>query len=99
MLGASFLTNLIVGWDFGRFLVHWIFDVLSWALPVSILALIAGQIVKGDLWYMFIEKPDGAARQELAAMAMAAHQSLRNAVRKAGYDEAVLRPKESFKAD
>jgi len=95
MLGVSFLTNLIVGWDFGRFLTHWIFDVLNWALPVSILALLAGQMIKGDIWYMFIEKPDEAAQQELAALAIAAHQSLQAAVKKAGLNDVTLRAKKT----
>ena len=96
MLGVSFLTNLIVGWDFGRFLTHWIFDILNWALPVSILALLAGQIIKGDIWYMFIEKPDEAALQELAALANAAHQSLQTAVKKTGLNDVTLRAKKTF---
>lgn len=83
-LGISFLVNLATGWIFGRFLVEWIFGIFSWILPVIAIGLVAGKIINGDIWYMFIEKADAAGQQELAALTKAAHLSLLEAVKRAG---------------
>lgn len=93
----SFLVNLAVGYSLVYFVGHWIFDTFNWAFPVAILGLIAGKVIKGDLWYMFVEKPEEAALQELSALAMAVHQCLLAAVMKAGLDQVPLRAKDSFK--
>ncbi|HVP22019.1 MAG TPA: hypothetical protein VMS73_09190 [Anaerolineaceae bacterium] len=80
----SFLTNLPYGWLFGHFLVEWILGVFSWILPVIAVGLVAGKIIKGDIWYMFIEKPDPAGEQEIRALAKAAAQTLQEAIKRAG---------------
>ena len=93
----SFLVSLFSGSPFLYFLEQWINGMIGWAFNVAILGLIAGKVMKGDIWYMFIEKPEAAALQELSALAMAVHQSLLAAVKKAGLEEASLRVKETFK--
>jgi hypothetical protein len=83
-LAISFLSNLAVGWAFGHFLAEWILGVFGPALSVMAGGLIAGKILKGDIWYLFVEKPDAAGEQELAVLAKAAHQSLLQAIKNAG---------------
>ncbi len=92
----SFLVNLSIGYSPIFFLGRWIFDTFGQLITVAILGLIAGQVMKGDLWYMFIEKPEAAARQELMALAVAVHQCLVAAARKAGIEATSLRGKDIF---
>ena len=94
---VSFLTNLMSAYSFGSFLGGWISGTFGWAFNFAILGLIGGMVMKGDVWYMFVERPEAAAKQELAALAMAVHQCLAAAVKKAGLDETVLRRKDKFK--
>ena len=94
----SFLVSLFSGSPFLYFLVQWINGTIGWAFNVAILGLIAGKVMKGDIWYMFIEKPEVAALQELSALAMAVHQSLITSVKKAGLEETSLRVKDTFKS-
>jgi hypothetical protein len=99
---AALLLNFLVllgdGYPFIYFLGHLIFGTFGYLFTVAILGLVAGMVLKGDLWYMFIERPDAAARQELSALTMAVHQCLAAAVKKAGLDETGLKGKDSFKA-
>ena len=93
---VSFLVSLFSGSPFLYFFVQWITSAIGWCFNMSILGLIAGKIMKGDIWYMFVQKPDSAALQELSALAIAVHQCLLAAVKKAGLDEAALRVKDDF---
>jgi hypothetical protein len=93
----SFVTNLINAYSFGGFLTGWISGTFGWTFNLAILGLIAGMVMKGDLWYMFVDRPEVAAKQELRALAMAVHQCLTAAVKKGGLDETVLRKKDKFR--
>lgn len=84
---SPFFTNLSVGWSLGRFLVQWIFGIFGFILPVFVAAAITGKIIKGDIWALFIEKPDAASTQELDALAEAVQQSLKSAVKRSGLEE------------
>jgi len=90
-VGISFLTNLTYGWIFGHFMVEWIFGIFSWILPVIAVGLVTGKMLKGDIWYMFIENPDPASEQEIRALAKAAAKTLQEAVKKAGLKQALDR--------
>ncbi len=87
---GPFFTNLVTGWSFGRFLVLWIFGIFGYILPLFVAAAITGNIIKGDIWALFIEKPDPAAQQELSALANVVQQSLHTAVKNAGLEEKTL---------
>ena len=87
---SPFFTNLSIGWSFGRFLVQWIFGIFGYILPIFVAAAITGKIIEGDIWALFIEKPDPAAQQELSALANAVQQSLQGAVKSAGLEEKTL---------
>jgi len=93
----SFLTS-IVSFSFLGFLGGWIFNTFGQPLIiVAILGLITGYIMKGDLWYMFVDRPDAAVRQDLAALAMAVHGCMETAVKSAGLEEKALREKAKFR--
>jgi hypothetical protein len=70
--------------NFWTFLLLWIIGIGFFLLSVFVAAAITGKILKGDIWALFIEQPDPAARQELFYLANAVQQSLQAAVRNAG---------------
>lgn len=84
--GISFLTALTSLGNFGYFFFGWIFGTFNWLMPVAILALIAGYVWKGSLWYFFMEAPGEMAEDEMTALTMAVHQSLVAALEKAGIE-------------
>jgi hypothetical protein len=89
---VSFLANLgaLVG-SFGYFLLGWIFGTFNWLLPVTIIALVAGYIWKGSFWHFFMPEPDEMAKDDRTAAMLAVHQSLLDAVQKAGFEPDALR--------
>ena len=93
---VSFL-NALGTYNFGIFFLNWIFGMFGWLMPVAVLALIAGYVWKGSLWYFFLEDPGDIARGELAELTLAVHQSLQTAVEKAGLDAGALRQKPAFR--
>jgi hypothetical protein len=96
--GVSFLTSLGGAFNFGIFFVNWVFGTFRWLLDTVILALIAGYVWKGSTWYFFLLTPDEIARDELAALTLAVHDSLHSAVDKSGLDSSKLRGKSAFRA-
>jgi hypothetical protein len=97
--GISFLTSLGGIGNFGYFLVNWIFGTFNWLLPVTLLALIAGYVWKGNLWYFFMTGPSEMAKDELVALAMSVHNSLMSAAQKAGLEVDQLPEKRRFQAE
>jgi hypothetical protein len=89
---VSFLANLgAFSSAFGYFLLGWIFGTFNWLLPVTVIALVAGYIWKGSFWYFFMPEPDEMAKDNRTALMLAVHQSLLDAVEKAGFESDALR--------
>ncbi len=82
-----FLISLAFGLNFWTFLFLWIIGTAFFILPVFAATAITGKIIKGDIWALFIEKPDPAALQELSALAAAVQQSLQAAIKNAGVEK------------
>ncbi len=82
-----FLVSLAFGLNFWTFLFLWIIGIALFIPPVFTAAAITGKVIKGDIWALFIEKPDPAALQELSALAAAVQQSLQAAVKNAGVEK------------
>ncbi len=85
-LFIPFIISLAFGLNFWTFLFLWIIGIAFFTLAVFTAAAITGKIIKGDIWALFIEKPDPAAQQELSALAAAVQQSLQAAVKNAGFE-------------
>ncbi len=84
---VPFFISVAFGLNFWTFLFLWIIGISFFTLPVFTGAAIAGKIMKGDIWVLFIEQPDPAALQELSALANAVQQSLQAAVKRAGFED------------
>ncbi len=85
-LFIPFIISLAFGLNFWTFLFLWIIGIAFFTLAVFTAAAITGKIIKGDIWALFIERPDPAAQQELSALAAAVQQSLQAAVKNAGFE-------------
>ncbi len=85
-LFIPFFISLAFGLNFWTFLFLWIIGIAFFTLAVFVAAAITGKIIKGDIWALFIEKPDPAALQELSALAASVQQSLQNAIKNAGVE-------------
>lgn len=96
--GISFLNSLGLVSSFGVFFVNWIFGTFRWLLDVAILALIAGYVWKGSIWYFFMSAPGELAKDDLAGLSMSVHHCLQASAEKAGFDVEKMRAKNTFRA-
>lgn len=95
--GLSFLTSLPSVANFGYFILAWIFGTFGHLLTACVLGFIAGYILKGSIWHLFVQGPSEAELDEATALTLAIQKSVCEAVTKAGLDPAKLRRKRSFK--
>jgi hypothetical protein len=79
-------------------LILWLFSIIGWFLPVAVVALIAGRVMKGSFLAFFIEEIDLFAADDVTAMMFAVHKSLLKALDSAGLDTTLLRSKDQFTA-
>ncbi len=91
VLFVPFFISLVIGLNFWTFLILWFLGIAFFALSVFVGAAITGKIIKDDIWALFVEKPDPAALQELAALSIAVQQSLQAAVKNAGLEVKALK--------
>jgi hypothetical protein len=95
--GLSLLTAIPAVVNFGAFLLAWIFGTFQFVVPAVVVGMVAGYILKGSIWHLFVEGPTEADLDEATALTLAVQKSVCAAVEKAGLDPACLRRKRSFK--
>jgi hypothetical protein len=79
-------------------LVMWLFSIVGWLIPVGIVALIAGRVMKGSFLAFFVEEIDLFSADDVTAMMFAVHKSLLKALDTVGLDTSLLRSKDKFMA-
>lgn len=83
VFGISLLNGLIYAYDFGRFLLFFLFNSFSWMFLVAVGGAIAGKIMKGDIWALFIDKADDFEQEDLEVMAIVVQNAIDAALEKA----------------
>lgn len=82
--------------DFSLF--GWIVGFLGACIPVGLVALILGKVLRNSALAFFIQEIDMFVADDITAAMFAAHHSLLLAVDEVGLDASLLRKKESFRA-
>jgi hypothetical protein len=91
-IGPDGLAGLFFGF------VGWLFVTVGNAIGLSFFVGLAGLVLKRSFWAFFREEYNHFRADDITAMTLAVHHSIIEGLDSIGVDQALVRPKEQFRA-